>query len=214
MRIVATQEEDGSYNVKDVIFSDLQQKKIDEALSAFLTEYQKQAINKVDSYKNFIQGVDVNNENITNFAINNLLMHYNYDELFEGNTKFYKDSQTILKRAKEYQGSGVPYGIANYDIFNNEDLSDVKEHSFLNDGVIEETSKDSEGKEVVNEISIQDLFKGTLFEGTTQRYGFRGVTIKNTQRTNVAALEELVKKLVEDSKIDEEAAREILLDLL
>lgn len=210
MRIVATLGEDGNYNVEDVIFSDLQQEKIDKALSDFLTEYQKQAINKIDSYKNFIQGVDVTNENITSFAINNLLMHYNYDELFEGNTKFYKDSQTILKRAKEYQGSGVPYGIANYNIFNNEDLSDVKEHSFLNNGTIEETSKDSEGKEVVNKVSIQDLFKGTLFEGTTQRYGFRGVTIKNTQRTNVTALEELVKKLVKDSKIDEEVAREIL----
>ena len=210
MRIVATQNEDGSYNVEDVIFSDLQQKKIDEALSAFLTEYQKQAINNVDKYKNFIQGVDVNSENITNFAINNLIMHYNYDELFEGNTKFYKDSQTILKRAKEYQGSGVPYGIANYNIFENKDLSDVKDHSFLNDGVLEETSKDSEGNEVITKTKIQDLFKGTLFEGTTQRYGFRGVTIKNTQRTNVTALEDLANKLVKESDISENSAREIL----
>lgn len=210
IRIVGTPNEDGSINIEDIIFSDLQQKKIDEALSAFLTEYQKQAINIINGYKNFIQGVDVNSDNITNFAINNLLMHYNYDELFEGNTKFYKDAQTILKRAKEYQGSGIPYGIANYTIFNNEDLSDVKDHSFLNDGVIEETNKDSEGKTITNKISIQDLFKGTLFEGTTQRYGFRGVTIKNTQRTNVVTLEELVNKLVKESGLTEDAAREIL----
>lgn len=32
-------------------------------------------------------------------------MYNNFNDLFEGNAKFYKDTQTFLKRAKEVQGS-------------------------------------------------------------------------------------------------------------
>lgn len=35
----------------------------------------------------------------------------NFNDLFEGDTKFYKDNQTLLKRTKEDQASGVPYGL-------------------------------------------------------------------------------------------------------
>lgn len=212
MRIIATEDEQGNRTVTDVEFSDAQDTKIDEALTAYLNEYREQAINQIDKYKDFIHDVSTSDENITDFAINQLLMHYVYDELLEGNTKFYKDSQTILKRAKEYQGSGVPYGIVNYTADHEDNLSDI-EDSFLNTGTIEEpvketiindkgkvvtrTKKDENGNPVTATTKIQDIFKGTLFEDTTQRRGFRAVTIKNSVRTNTKALDELVEKLVE-----------------
>ena len=211
MQIIATEDEQGNKTVTDVKFSELQEAKIDEALTNFLNEYREQAINQVDKYKDFIPDVTVSDDNITEFAINNLLMHYVYDELLEGNVKFYKDSQTVLKRAKEYQGSGVPYGIADYTANHEDDLSDIK-GAFLNDGTIEEqeketivnekgktvtrVKKDENGNPISVTIKIQDIFKGTLFEGTTQRRGFRAVTIKNSVRTNTKALDELVEKLV------------------
>lgn len=211
MQIIATEDEQGNKTVTDIKFSELQEAKIDEALTNFLSEYREQSINQVDKYKDFIPDVIVSDDNITEFAINNLLMHYVYDELLEGNVKFYKDSQTVLKRAKEYQGSGVPYGIADYTANHKDDLSDIK-GAFLNDGTIEEqeketivnekgktvtrVKKDENGNPIPVIIKIQDIFKGTLFEGTTQRRGFRAVTIKNSVRTNTKALDELVEKLV------------------
>ena len=40
-------------------------------------------------------------------------MYCGFGDLFEGDSKFYSNSQTFLKRAKEVQGSGVKYGFYN-----------------------------------------------------------------------------------------------------
>lgn len=49
-------------------------------------------------------------DSITEYAANYLAMYISFNDLFEGDSKFYKGTQDILKRAKEVQGSGVPYG--------------------------------------------------------------------------------------------------------
>ncbi len=51
---------------------------------------------------------------IDEFALNYRLAYTNFADLFEGDSKFYKGSQDFLKRAKEAQGSGVPYGLMDY----------------------------------------------------------------------------------------------------
>lgn len=210
--------------VTDVILNDKQNNKVNDALSDFINEYQRQAEEEIQDKSEFIHGVPTNSAAVTEFAINQLLMAFTFDEMFEGNTKFYKDSQTILKRAKEVQGSGIPYGIADYSKDFVPSLEDV-EKSYLNNGeiieyelvtvrdkngrVTKKIKKDANGKPVLKTTSIQSLFANSEFGEIRQRKGFKGVTVKNSTRTNTNTLNELVQKLVKLG-VDENHAMDML----
>ena len=144
---------------------------LDNMISDFITDYTKEAINRVQNAKSFIKesmssiiGEDKDdkefNRKISEFILNTHLMYINFDDLFEGNSKFYGSAQDFLKRAKEVQGSGVPYGIVNYN------------NSFS----IEQKSEKVGA--LLNEKSIIDRI------GNIKQYdSFRAVTIVNTIRT-------------------------------
>ena len=212
--------------VTDVTFSKEQEALITERIKEFLLEYRTQAAANIAKKENVITGVDTSMKSISEFAINYLIMCYNYDDMLEGDSKFYKDSQTILKRAKEVQGSGVPYGIVNTENASEYNVNDVDYlSSWLNSGTttrnVYETYQDKKGvnrvrikqnekgENVTETISIQELFKGTMFEGTTQRNGFYGVTIKNTKRTNTKILNEL-SEVLKSQGLEEKQIKEIL----
>lgn len=182
----ATKSENGEVieKVTDVILNRAQQEKVNQLLSEYLEEYCEQAINKINQYKDFIIDCNTNIDSIANFAINQLITHLAYDDLFEGGTKFYKDAQTILKRAKEVQGSGVPYGITDYNLEDNQEITDI-EDSYISKGTFK-------GEK------IQDIFKGTELDGLTQRTGFKAVTIKNSITTNIEGLKTLREKLIKN----------------
>ncbi len=138
---------------------------INEQLSKFIIAYSSRAVNELNVYKNFIPEELLTKRNAAEFALNHRLMYINFNDLFEGDTKFYKDTQTFLKRAKEAQGSGVPYGIVDYQM----DLSGepILIDSPLNNTVFNHVSVDG----VTSQVKINQYSK------------FRGVTIKNTIRT-------------------------------
>ena len=68
---------------------------------------------------------------------NYYLTYIGFNDIFEGDTKYYKDSQTFLKRAKEVQGSGVPYGLIDYNMNlsapRTQVLSRLNEEKFVRD---------------------------------------------------------------------------------
>ena len=219
----------GDPKVVDVVFEEALDRKIDERLDKFILDCVERNTDILANYEDFLNKEDYTEENITEFALNQFLMFCNYDELFEGNTKFYKDSQTVLKRAKEYEASGVPYGISDLLFSHEDNLSDVSQYSFLNQGYIVEPEMeeytDAKGKTKLRQAKNEDgslkwkrqtiqgdegLFHNTIFEGTTQRNGFRAVTIKNSIKTDRKVLDRLVKKLVDDCKMTEEAAQTLL----
>lgn len=221
-KLIGNRNENGDLIITDVEFSDKQNEEIDKALSDYLYDYNKFVFDYVKQYEGFIKGVDVNIDNVTDFSMNYLMMFFNYDELFEGDTKFYKTAQDVLKRAKEYQGSGIPYGVANYSAFHMDDLQELdgkdgRPAAFLNIGEIDEVVKDEKGKTILKEdgtpetrkVKIQDIFAGSMLEGTRLRNGFRAVTIKNSVSTNEKALKLLVEKLVENG-----ADRDDTMDIL
>ena len=188
---------DENGNIVDIALTESQQATLDNALEEFIIAYTEQAQERCEPYKNFIKGVEYTKDNINDFSINALLNHYNYDSLFEGSVLFYGTGQNVLKRAKEYQGSGVPYGISNYledDAAPNTDV----QHSYLNEGYFDvEGSKivvgeDGKKRKVKTKTptKIQDIFKGTMFEGVRQTTKFRAITVKNTQRTSEAAAQD------------------------
>ena len=209
--------------VIDVNLTPEQQAAVDERLNNFVIDYITQAEQKINSKIEFItdnvNDSHLNLEGITDFAMNYLLFYYNSDDLLEGDTKFYLDGQTILKRAKEIQGSGVPYGITDY--INQDDYSEIKDLdakvSYLNGGTYERDKRNEKGKKIKakdgsfekEKVLVQDLFKGSLLEGVKQRTGFYGITIANTKMTNNVALESLVGALV-NTGLTEDNARTIL----
>ena len=144
---------------------------IDDMISNFIADYTKEAINRVQSSKQFIKsslssliGEDKDNKEfnrkISEFILNTHLMYINFDDLFEGNSKFYGSAQDFLKRAKEVQGSGVPYGIVNYN------------------NVFSITHKTEKKGALLNDKAIIDKI------GDIKQYdSFRAVTIVNTVRT-------------------------------
>lgn len=212
-------DEDG--NVIDVILNDQQKETLDNALEQYILAYTKQANERVTPYKNFIKGVEYTKENINNFAINTFLAHCTYDDMFEGSTLFYKSGQDVLKRAKEYQGSGIPYGITNYldaDAAPNMEV----ENSYLNTGLYNVKGKEEyrgedgilHNREVLIPTSIQDIFKGTIFDGVKQTTKFRAITIKNTQRTSDSAAQngpivQYLTKVYQQSGVEESKAKEM-----
>ena len=194
-------------NIIDVEFTQEQDAAVDAALSEFIIDYLDQAQKEIDNKATYIKHTDRSKTATTSFAINYFIFYNNSDDLFEGDIKFYKDAQTVLKRAKEIQGSGIPYGIVDY--LNPESNTIEEVDGYLNDGVYIEYKDGENGREIDKLTHVQNLFNGTILEGVRQRSGFKAVTIKNTKMTNHDALERLAKALMR-AGLDETRAYELL----
>lgn len=93
-----------------------QTKTIEDKLSEFIIDYIQDTQRRLEQYREFIPSDYLIKDNVAEFALNHHIMFGNFNDLFEGDTKFYKDTQTFLKRAKESQASGTPYGNTNYAV--------------------------------------------------------------------------------------------------
>ena len=199
-------------NGVSVVLNDTQEAAIEKHLTEFINDYITDTQDRLEQYEDFIPSNLISDNNIAEFALNYHLMYINFNDLFEGDTKFYKDAQTFLKRAKEGQGSGVPYGIVDYNM----DLSAPRTTipSRLNTKIFERTLADG-SKAVLNQKAYDDAIAQGMTEEEAKRIAntinqtnkFRGVTIKNTIRTSqeVAVKDEngakqdgaVTKKLIE-----------------
>lgn len=170
-----------------VNLSEEQEAKIANMISDFITTYINQQVEKFDNFKSIDVANIINDDNVADFVLNYRLMCGNFNDLFEGDTKFYKDNQTLLKRTKEDQASGVPYGFADYTTDYANGITDVA-FSELNTSRVQ-----AEFASYKNHLNV------------TQRNKFRGVTIKNTIRTSeeckVATFDKDGKQLSEDGSL-------------
>ena len=89
-----------------------QEAAIDAKLEEYINRFIDISYRRIQQSKDFMKGRRVNIDNVADYMLNHQLMYINSNELLEGDTKYYKDVQTFLKRTKEYQASGNPYGIA------------------------------------------------------------------------------------------------------
>lgn len=164
-----------------------QEDEIANMISDFITTYVNQQFEKFDTFKSIDVANIINDDNVADFVLNYRLMCGNFNDLFEGDTKFYKDNQTLLKRTKEDQASGVPYGFADYTTDYANEIVDVA-FSELNTSRVQ-----AEFASYKNPLNV------------TQRNKFRGVTIKNTVRTSeeckVATFDKDGKQLSEDGSL-------------
>lgn len=174
-----------------ISFSPAVEQQLQDIITKWLDAYRTYFINEThNKFGSFLEGIS--NEEITEYGFNAYVHFSNFDDLFEGNSKYYKDPQTFLKRAKESQAGGTSYSIATYKATQN---------------------TDSPFTQSVNEIAGSELKVGnnvlTLPNGkpVTLRTGWNGITIKNSIRTS-SNRNMLYDKLI-DAGVDKAKATEI-----
>lgn len=181
-----------------------QEAMITRMVKGFVTDYSNNAIARMSEYKDLDINNLINEKNSIDFALNHRLMYIAFNDVFEGDTKFYKDTQTFLKRSKESQASGVPYGFVDTSL-------DLRENSAIVQGAF------------LNTPEVQARLKAIGLD-VQQKTKFNGITIKNTVRTSeeckVAKTYPdgrvegedgiLVKDLVKNAKLTLEQARDLM----
>lgn len=181
-----------------------QEDMITRMVKGFITDYSNDSITRMSEYKDLDVNNLINEKNSIDFALNHRLMYIAFNDVFEGDTKFYKDTQTFLKRSKESQASGVPYGFVDTSL-------DLRENSAVVQGAY------------LNTPEVQSRLKAIGLD-VQQKTKFNGITIKNTIRTSeeckVAKVYPdgriegedgiLVKDLVKHAKLTIEQARDLM----
>lgn len=181
-----------------------QEAMITRMVKGFVTDYSNNAITRMSEYKDLDINNLINEKNSIDFALNHRLMYIAFNDIFEGDTKFYKDTQTFLKRSKESQASGVPYGFVDTSL-------DLRENSTIIQGAF------------LNTPEVQTRLKAIGLD-VQQKTKFNGITIKNTVRTSeeckVAKTYPdgkvegedgiLVKDLVKNAKLTLDQARDLM----
>lgn len=149
-----------------ISISDRVESELERIVTKWIDVYQTYFVNEThNKFGSFLEGISDNE--IIEYGLNAYIHFANFDDLFEGNSKYYKDPQTFLKRAKESQAGGTSYSITNYK---------------STQGV------DSPFTQSVNEIAGSQLMNGdkvlTLPNGkpVTLRTGWNAITIKNSIR--------------------------------
>lgn len=177
---------------------------ITRMVKGYITDYSNNSISRMSEYKDLDVNNLINEKNSIDFALNHRLMYIAFNDIFEGDTKFYKDTQTFLKRSKESQASGVPYGFVDTSL-------DLRENSTIVQGAF------------LNTPEVQSKLKAIGLD-VQQKTKFNGITIKNTVRTSeeckVAKVYPdgrvegedgiLVKDLVKNAKLTLEQARDLM----
>ena len=181
---------DGSYihtitnndgKIVDVTLTPEQETAINEKLSEYVQHLIDDAMTRLEGFEHIIGEKELTVDNVAEFVINYQIAYSNFNDLFEGDSKFYKDSQTFLKRAKEIQGSGVPYGIANF------------------------AKTFTTSRKVLPSPLASTIFYGN--HKVKQYNKFVGVTVVNTVTQNEDTLKLLVNKLVETGVSREQAQK-------
>ena len=171
---------------------------ISNVTKEWLGHYDVYILEQNEQYANTLSqaGIRLNDQPriVSDAILNQTIANMEFDDLFEGNSIFYGDAQTFLKRAKETQANGYAY-MGGIDFTKNYDTSFIIQKDIILRG--EPDSHRFSDKHIP--IDIKNSFKA--------------VTIKNTF-TVFDGAEELRNKLIEEYKKEgvanaEELATEI-----
>ena len=147
---------------------------LNNIISTWLNKYSTYILNNINNYILF--GSTINNEQLQEMFLNTTIAYYEMDDLFEGDSSYYKDAQTFLKRDKEIQAGGSVYG-GSIDF--TEGIGTQLHDFTTKEGITKEVKIiDSSGKEI--NVKANNFVNGEIKEGSlTVRNGFRAVVIQN-----------------------------------
>jgi hypothetical protein len=135
----------------------------------------RDSLNNVRTLLGYTKDQYVDFDDAANYTLNHWMTYLGFDDLFEGNSKFYKNSQTFLKRAKEAQAGGTSMGMTDFT------RPIAASHQQI----------------------ASPLDNVTFANGKTVKMydGFSAVTIYNTVKTDNLTLDCLVKYLTDKEKM-------------
>lgn len=173
---------------------------INREIAQFIERFTEFVINESELYADIIDG-KFSNKQIIDFALNQYISNMNLDSLFDGDSKFYKDAQTILKRLKQIQAGGKSHAGANPGDIPGQPITTTKS----NGSPVEITIG---GKP----IPTSQFIDGVKQDGNMlQRNGFRAITISNTERplANVKQIYENLKQIYISQGATEDVAKQL-----
>ena len=176
---------------------------LNDIISNWLNKYSAYILDNISNYTLF--GTTVNNEQLQEMFLNTTIAYYEMDDLFEGDSSYYKDAQTFLKRDKEIQAGGSVYG-GGVDF--TEGIG-IQLHDFTTkEGVTKEIKiVNSLGKDI--NVKANNFVNGEIKEGNlTVRNGFRAVVIQNVVNVSDCAEDiftKIYKNLLKEGLNDKDA---------
>lgn len=144
---------------KIILNKDAVDKLLNPIIENWIKNFIKDIVAESQQYQTIING-KYSQEQINEAMLNAALMEMNFDDLFEGDSKFYKDTRDFFKRAKEIQASGKTYAGFN---FNHEMGGEI--HPIL----------DKDGQAIFYQVGDRKI---------PITDGFKAATIKNTVRVS------------------------------
>ena len=152
----------------------------DDVLSNWLNNHAQYVKEESSKYATVTQRYS--QSQIYEAVINQTLAYMEFDDLFEGSSKYYADAQTFLKRDKEVQAGGQAY-MGGVDV--SDDIgAPIHDMNDNNGNPLEILISDKRKGKDKYPISTINFVNGDLVEGNlTARNGFRAVTIYNTNTT-------------------------------
>lgn len=170
--------------------------------------YLNDAKNEISDYIEALneQNVPHTESSIESFLLNTAAMNMHYDDMFEGDFKYYNNARDFLKRTKETQAGGDSYGNSS-DIDSTNEINEVTFNgnpAIIN---IKQTVNGVASPYIVptyNGKNVDD--KGTMIART----GWRAVTIYNTVKPADEAmkLQETLEEEFINQGMDKERAHE------
>lgn len=180
---------------------------LNEIVTQWLNAYHIDFLNTISEYKSIIKETNFKVDQVEDFALNYANTYMSFDDVFEGDVKFYGDSRTFLKRAKEIQAAGKAY--AGFD-FNDEFSGKIKDALGIN-GEEQQIYIDDETslEDYTNSYSPVEGFFIETHSSPNARNGFRAITIQNTVRPSKYAkqIRKEVFDILKKSMSEEQATK-------
>ena len=180
-----------SDNVKEVL---------NDITEQWIKSYKQEVLNRTKQYSKLTLE-RFTDEQIFDCMLNSANAAMSFDDLFEGDVKFYKDAQDFLKRAKEVQAGGKAY--AGFDL--NDNLSEEIKDILDRNGNVQPIT--------VAGVNITEFTKAYSpveeISSSNARNGFKAITIRNTVRPSKYAenIKLEVFNILKDKMSEEQATK-------
>lgn len=178
--------------VFDANYQSIVDNAINETIKTYLDSYLKNATNYLrGEFSTFLE--NFSDENIREYLINTIINQVNYDHLFNGKSKFYKGNQDVLKRLKEIQAGGSPFGVIDFTRTSTDPAKIVQETIDI---------PTADGKKAVIDYTTKEPIK--LYDK------FKAVTVYNTNKTSRQEVIDRLEKQLNKAKLSEETKASLL----
>lgn len=179
---------------------------LDSITEQWIKGFNKEVVRRTQQYSKLLQTAEISNDQVFDCMLNSANAEMSFDDLFEGDVKFYKNAQDFLKRAKEVQAAGKAYAGFNINDALSQDIKDVVDR---NGNVQPITVAGVNIAEFANAYSPVEGKTGEYRTSANARNGFKAVTIYNTVRPSKYAnrIREEVFNILKNKMSEEQATK-------